>query len=373
MLKIIDFLKIFIINILFFLLLILFIELVFGSWFKVNSWGNTLRSERSKQQSYSIKFDDKTYNFIYKKNSLGFRGEEILPKELDVILIGGSTVNERFTPLELTISGQLNKLFREEGINIEIFNGGVDGQSTVGHIVNFKKWFSKIPEFNPRVIIYYIGINERFYYKFNPNPENFYNENFNTPHDFETMVRNDLRGKVSDYIKNNSFFISKFKILKFKFFKSRVRSNDYSNFTLTYNINSEIEGQFISQLQADNFFDLNQIKSKDHNEYAVSLKERLKYLIKFTKEIGATPIFINQVMYNGQGVEIMYYTNHIIREFFQNNKEVIFIDLAKTIKLHINDFYDEFHTKPSGSKKIAEAVYPNLKFNLIKILQKKFN
>ena len=370
MFKIINFIKIFIINISLFLLAILFIEIIFGSWFKDKSWGNTLRSERSKQQSYSIKFDDEIYDFIYKKNSLGFRGKEILPKELDIILIGGSTVNERFTPLELTISGQLNKQFKEDGINIEIFNGGVDGQSTVGHIVNFKRWFSKIPEFNPRVIIYYIGINERFYYGFNPNPKNFYTENFNTPHDFETMVRNDLKGKINDYIKNNSFFISKLKIVKFKYLKKRVRSNDYSNFTLTYNINSAIEGDFITQLQADNFFDLNQIKNKDKNEYAISLHERLNYLIKFTKEIGATPIFINQVMYNGQGVEIMYYTNQIIREFFQSNKEVIFIDLAKTIKLDINDFYDAFHTKPSGSRKIAEAIYSNLKFNLMKILSK---
>ena len=96
----------------------------------------------------------------------------------------------------------------------------------------------------------------------------------------------------------------------------------------------------------------------------------MKYLIKFTKEIGATPIFINQVMYNGQGIEIMYYTNQIIREFFENNKEEIFIDLAKNIKLDINDFYDEFHTKPSGSQKIAETIYSNLKFNLRKILSK---
>ena len=47
-------------------------------------------------------------------------------------------------------------------------------------------------------------------------------------------------------------------------------------------------------------------------------------------------------MYNGQGLEIMYYTNYIIREFFNKNDEIIFIDLAKIINLDIEDYYDEF-------------------------------
>ena len=72
-------------------------------------------------------------------------------------------------------------------------------------------------------------------------------------------------------------------------------------------------------------------------------------------------------MYNGQGLEIMYYTNYIIREFFKKNTEIIFIDLAKIINLDIEDYYDEFHTKPSGSKKIANILYPFLKNKLSKI------
>ena len=364
-----NFLKILIINISLIFFLIFFLEIFLGDWFKDDSWGNTLRSERLKEQNYKIKFDNRTYDFVYKKNSLGFRGDEIEPNKLEVILIGGSTVNERFTPLELTISGQLNKNLKSDNVNLEIFNGGIDGQSTVGHIVNFKKWFSNIPQFNPKIIIYYIGINERFYYDFNPNPENFYTDNFKTPHDFERMERKDLRGRLGDFVKNNSFLISKLKILKFKYFNKKVRSNDYSKFTVTfpeifeahYNLNSVIEGEFITQDNADELFDLEELKRNDNNNYAESLKERLKYLTEFTYKIGATPIFINQVMYNGQGVKIMYYTNHIIRDFFRDNNEIRFIDLAKFVKLDINDYYDEFHTKPSGSKKIADILYVYLK------------
>ena len=364
------FLKIFLINILFFLILIISIEVIFGSWFKDNNWGSTLRSERSKEIPYEVKFNDEIYQFIYKKNSYGFRGPEVAPEKMEVILIGGSTTNERFTPLDYTISGQLNNRLKKDNLDINIFNGGVDGQSTVGHIVNFKKWFSKIPNFKPKVIIYYIGINERFYYEYNPNPQNIVSGEFNTPHDFEKMERANSKEKFKDYIKNNSFFISKLKILKFKYLNKKIRSQDYSNFSLTYNLNSKIEGDFITQDKADFFFNINELKKKDKNNFSKSLSERLKHLTKLTFDIGATPIFINQVMYNGQGIEIMYYTNHIIREFFNSNNDVIFVDLAKKINLDSNDFYDEFHTKPSGSKKIADFIYKELKKHLIEILLK---
>ena len=51
--------------------------------------------------------------------------------------MGGSTVNERFTPEKLTIVGNLNRLLLDDKNKIEIFNGGVDGQSTIGLINNF--------------------------------------------------------------------------------------------------------------------------------------------------------------------------------------------------------------------------------------------
>lgn len=369
-------LKVLFINIFSLLFFIFFLELFLGNWFKDKNWGNTLRSERSKEKPYQVKFDNQKYDFIYKKNSLGFRGDEIDPKDLKVILIGGSTVNERFTPLELTISGQLNRKLQEDNIDIEIFNGGVDGQSTVGHIVNFKKWFPNIPDFKPEVIIYYIGINERFYYNFDPNPSNFYTEKFNTIHDFENMERSDFKGRLSDFIKNNSFIVSKAKVIKFKYFNKQVRTNDYSNFTLTYDLNNSIKGSFITQDQADNYFDLRELINKEQHkfyhkkDFSSSLTQRLNHLNQLTLEIGAVPIFINQVMYNGQGLEIMYYTNHIIREFFKKNSNIIFIDLAKVINLDIEDYYDEFHTKPTGSKKIADIIYPYLKSNLSKILLK---
>ena len=54
-------LKIFFFNFLLFFSFILILELIFGSWLKKQNWGNTLRSERLKKISYSVKFKENTY------------------------------------------------------------------------------------------------------------------------------------------------------------------------------------------------------------------------------------------------------------------------------------------------------------------------
>ena len=39
----------------------------------------------------SVKFDGKKYDYFFKRNSLGFIGEEINPEEIKIIFLGGST------------------------------------------------------------------------------------------------------------------------------------------------------------------------------------------------------------------------------------------------------------------------------------------
>jgi len=352
------FLKVIFQNILFLLILISFFELILGDWFKNHSWGDSLRSERLKKKNYSVEFNDKKYKFTYLKNSLGFRGNETSPEKLKIIMIGGSTTNQRFTPEENTIVGALNKLFQKEGEDIEIFNGGVDGQSTIGHINNFSKWFTSIENFNPEVIIYYIGINDRLYYNYDPNPENFDYGTFKTQHAFDNMMKSSSRDRILDYIKNNSFIMQKGKIIQNKYFNSKIKKADLSKFKVTYNLEHGYSENFYTQQDMDKKFDINDLR-KNNKIYYDSFLKRLEYLTKLTKNIGAKPIFVNQVMNDGQLSEKLFFTNYIIRDFCLKNN-IKFVDLAKNIVLDKFDFYDEFHTTPSGSKKIAEYIYPHL-------------
>ena len=69
--------KILFINIFLFSIFFLIIELIFGYWFDKDNLGPYLREHRMKKVSYSINFESKKYDFIYKRNYYGFRGEEI--------------------------------------------------------------------------------------------------------------------------------------------------------------------------------------------------------------------------------------------------------------------------------------------------------
>ena len=48
-------------------------------------------------------------------------------------------------------------------------------------------------------------------------------------------------------------------------------------------------------------------------------------------------------MYNGQGVEIMYYTNYIIREYFEKNKDVFIPDPFKLGKPEYKKIMDKIY------------------------------
>ena len=64
-------------NILFFFLFILLIEIIFGYWFDKDNLGPYMREHRMKKNFYSLKYNNQNYEFLYKRNYHGFRGEEI--------------------------------------------------------------------------------------------------------------------------------------------------------------------------------------------------------------------------------------------------------------------------------------------------------
>ena len=105
-------------------------------------------------------YNEKEYNYTYIRNSFAFRGGEIDPKKIEIIMVGGSTTDERYKPENLSIVGKLNSKLIDSGSMKQIVNAGVEGQSTFGHIHNFKYWFSRIENFKPNYIIFYIGVND---------------------------------------------------------------------------------------------------------------------------------------------------------------------------------------------------------------------
>lgn len=324
-------------NLFFFFLSIILIEVFFGYWFKKENFGIYMRKERKLNWQTSSTFNEKKYNFFYKRNHWGFRGEEFDPKEVKVVFEGGSTGNQRYTPEELTIVGILNKEFKSLNTNIKIFNASTDGKSVNGYINDFKFWFSKIPNLDIKYVIFFIGINDRFIYE---EEEAFW----------DNKISKGKINQIKDYIKNNSIFVDKFKFLKNKYFPTNTLAYDFNNQEL-YKDFEYIDYEKATIIHKDlNEEDLNFV-----GQFSLKL-EILKSIIN-KKQI--KPIFITQLKYDGLKEKNLYLVNNELKKFAKKN-DYFFIPLDEITTMELNDYYDQIHTTPQGSGRIANKIFPQL-------------
>ena len=97
-----------------------------------------MRHERQKQNYYETIHDEKKYTFYYKRNFYGFRGDEVNPKDMKIIFLGGSTGNQRVTHENLTIVGLLNEKINNKDYDFKIYNASTNSKSKRGYLNDFK-------------------------------------------------------------------------------------------------------------------------------------------------------------------------------------------------------------------------------------------
>ena len=325
-------------NLIILLVLLVLGESIFGYWFTKDNFGIYMKSERDKNWKTESTFNNKEYSFFYKRNFYAFRGDEFNPKNVKVIFEGGSTSNQRFTPENLTIVGQLNQKFLSEKININIYNASTDGKSLRGIIYDFIHWFPRINNLNPEYVILYLGINERLV------------ADESAMHQYDLNIEEKKIDRFRDYVKNNSFFYRRYKTIKKKYFPKDTSGYFFDNEELYDNFT------YTSYNQAKNF---KREISEDDNKLLTQLDKRLLVFKNIVKSNNLIPIFITQVTYDGLSDQKLFLVNERLKKFsIHNNYHLIKLD--EIIEMELNDFYDTMHTTPKGSKKIAEALYPYL-------------
>jgi len=331
------YIKIFYINFIILFALILTFEIFFGYWFKKNNFGFFMRHERQKQNYYETIHDEKKYKFYYKRNFYGFRGDDVEPRNMKIIFLGGSTGNQRVTPEDLSIVGLLNDQLKNYGYNFKIYNGSTDGKSTKGYLNDFKYWFPKIPNFNPKIVIFYTGINDS---------DVLHDEKFDIP------WRESNLEKFRDYLKNNSKIVELIKKIKFKYFVKlkkeyglkNVGTNLYDNFN------------YINYQDAKKMH-LNKIP----NELLLNqFEKKLNSLNFYIQKYKIIHIFITQIKYNGLSDYHLYLINEKLKEFCKNkNYNIIKLD-EKIISLEKKTFFDKIHTLIKGNKIIVNKIHLDL-------------
>lgn len=335
--------KIVITNLLIFVVLIIFIELIMGYWLKENSFGFYIRSERNRNEFYNSKIYNDEYKYYYKRNFYGFRGDEFNPRDVEIVFQGGSTGNEKLLPEEMTIVSLLNKKFKEDNISITIYNASSDGKTTNGYANDFVYWFSKIKDFKPKIFIFYTGINDSVLKS--------------QPKHYDLKVGEKWNTRLEDYIKNNSFIYENIKKIQNKYFVKKK---------LAYNLNVKNlydNYKFIDYLSAKIIHD--NINSTD-KEFLKKFYNRLENLKININQNDITPIFITQVRYDGLSDKKLFLINEEVKKFCKLNNFYL-IKLDEKIKLEENDFFDQTHTTFNGNIKISKILYDDLKKILAKM------
>ena len=343
----------------------LIVELIFGSIFFGTNYGLLVVD-----RNVSRKFDT-TDRYAgggiieYRRDEHGLRGRYADLSKIDILTIGGSTTNEILVDEGKTWSDQLAKFFSRAGRPIVVVNGGVDGQSTVGHLKVFELWFPKIPNFRPRYVLAYIGINDLSHLINNL-----------APNKWEVMTEQNKT--VKQYLKNNSAIYGLYRTIK-----GMVRAR---NAMLVHSTRNEIFEWREPAVQPDLL-----AAEKKLAPYLDAYAERIQILMARIRDLGAKPIIVTQhtghyrlvpgrvlgrvlkeprkdpwtgKIVEAGSIDIGPYAALMVHN--QRAMETcrdeggICIDVFHDLVLGPDDFYDLVHTTPNGSKKIAKFLFEKL-------------
>lgn len=336
--------KTLLINFFVFFGIIIVLDLIFGNWFKNDNFGYSIRELRNINIPMSVKYDGKIYDYNFQRNNHGFIGKEINPQNIQVVFLGGSTGEEMFKPNEYSIVGLLNEKLKKDNIKLKIVNASRGGKTTRGYVNDFTYWFSKINNFDPKIFIFYIGLND---------------SSLILPDHFDEPIKDNFFEKTEDYVKNNSFFYQLKKRIEHKYFNELRKYYGLVHPNLYENIN------FLNYKKAKKrFYDL---KLNGENKNIINnFSKNLKNLKNKINKNKIYPVFITQIQYDGLNNHSLFLVNEYLKKFCEiNNYNIIKLD-EMNYDLNEKDFYDKVHTTINGSIKISNLIYPNLKKYLIK-------
>lgn len=340
------------------ILVIIVLELIFGSWLGEDEWSKTrtINIIRDIQIKYNVEniYAKDFKAIIYTRDKNGLRGSCKDPKKIDVLTIGGSTTDQKYISDGNTYQDLLQMLLSEKyGKQICVSNAGVDGHSTFGHLESFKIWFPLVKGLKPKYFLFYIGINDA---------------GFRTaPNAGFDIIKRDGESIIFFALRQNSAIYNSLRSLRNVMngifdkrvyaghFKSKPSKNDY---TATIKTNF-IEAQIAKNTESfeKRFFELiSQARSYGAKPICVSQPHLLTKNVNGTIK-GAEAVFeYLGVIYNGLDFEhsISTLNKSMMRICLEN--EGYFIDIASK-KFKDDDFYDLVHMNQLGTKRLGNYMY----------------
>lgn len=346
--------------------LALIIELTFGYWF----WGDPLHGLNI--------FRDVTWKYdanhlyrraepvIYRRDKWGFRGHYGEVSDIDVLVLGGSTTDQRFISEGETWPDVLSQCLGARGLPAGVANAGVTGQSARGFVANMDLWLSRIPNLKPKHVLVFLGINEiwgdREQFAYRNDPRTF-NEHASTSSAWAIYLQ---RAKMmSAFYRlfrtvNGMWTAYRAGIAYSTDTNPKVSGVDKMAQTMAARRNrseSRIDLAFQNA-----FADVQRRMARPVDAY----RQNLKQLFRHVRQMGARPVLVTQTWatYDVQG-DIIYGNAHRYRHQETINQvtrdacrrtNASCIDMAADFSYRPGDTYDVIHSTPQGARRIGEYI-----------------
>jgi lysophospholipase L1-like esterase len=312
-------------------------------------------------QSYSFVNEYPCFDsvIIHKKNSLGFRGEE-LPKDpsyTKIIAVGGSTTECFFISDDKAWPQVMQAELRKNHPKTWVNNAGLNGHSSFGHLLLLN---DVVLKHKPNYVYFLVGVNDM------------------DRQDLNQFDNRMVLGK-SVQMENNGWFKNAFLTL--------TNHSEVAN--LVYNLSKAMKARnqaiFVDKIVALNPKDTLGISTEKQNEILSkqrlllpAYRNRLLKLIQACRAQGVKPVMLTQPLLMGKGIDpvtgtdlakvkvsdevngALYWAklelyNDVMRQLCQDEK-VELIDLAALLPKSSQYFYDPMHFTNAGSIRVGQIL-----------------
>jgi lysophospholipase L1-like esterase len=345
--------KVVAVNLMLLCLGVVVVEVLFGAWVGAE-FDPRLRVRQDVEYNFDVNSlypSDKPT--VYRRDHWGLRGAIPSPDKVAVITIGGSTTDQLYLSEGDTWQDQFAAA-ADPRRRLIVGNAGLDGQSTVGHIVAIKDWLTRIPGLRPKLVLIYAGVNDLF---------------VETRIDRDGVAAEEPWHRLRQILEQRSAIVTAVQVILGAIEARR------GHLTHGATVLDEAHARWapIPDLGA-----LRAATAQRRSAYA----DRLVTLAALVRAWGAEPIFMTQphafrrlaptgeplglLMSNGEMDLSMLSLGLFNEETLAacHRVEATCVDLAGELSFGPGDFYDIIHYTPAGAAKIgkylAMKLYPNL-------------
>lgn len=344
------------VNLIVFAVLIVIVELIFGTWIRPMRLSDLRRF--SIPIAVTFEFDPTTlYETTlrnparYSRDEWGLRGSGFRSLEsINLVTVGGSTTDQKFLDDLATWQHVAERELKKLGRPTVIANAGVDGQSTVGHLFDFQYWFPLLQGLHPKEVLFYIGIND--------------------------VLKRDDRAQYDGSVDATSWRVRSATFQMLRLIRGNLQARRAGVTHGKMAPSSEADFTSVGHLPADE-------RKALANQLSAEFVTNVTSLESAVRTIGATPIFMTQTafawnadrrpprgkheMLHAQGRDMNYADVAMIHQAMNaaliahcREYHVTCFDAANDLTFDVADYYDYVHNTPSGTEKIGRYLAARL-------------